>query len=364
MKAIVLAGGFATRLRPLSCTRQKLLFPVGNKPLLDWTLERLAKTQIDEVILAVNYMADQLFQHYEKSKYGMKLSYSIEKEPLGTGGAIKNAEKLVGDQEAFLVLNGDILTNFNHTKLLDKHERNKATATIALHHAEDPSRYGIVDLDEKNHVEKFIEKPAQKEASGKLINAGIYILDPRIFDYIPNGLPISIERHTFPKLVSRKEIYGYLFEDLWIDIGKPRDYLKANQLFLNTKRGRGRVEGSSLVGRGVKIEDPIAVCSDVTIGENSKIGPYVAIGKHVTLGKKVLIQNSIVFPQTTVSDATTIKGTIVGEGVIVGSHVKIQEGCIIGDHALIGDNVTLARGVTVCPHRTVSESVSTPKCLM
>ena len=359
-----MAGGFATRLRPLSCTRQKLLFPVGNKPLLDWTLERLAKTQIEEVILAVNYMADTLIQHYEKSKYGMKLSYSIEEEPLGTGGAIKNAEKLVGDQEAFLVLNGDILTDFDHTKLFEKHEGNKAIATIALCHAENPSRYGIVDLDERNRVGKFIEKPAQEEASGKLINAGIYILDPRIFDYIPNGRPISIEREIFPKLVIGKEIYGYLFEDLWIDIGKPRDYLKANQLLLDIETGRGRVKGSSFVGCGVKVEDPIAVDNDVTIGEDSRIGPYVAIGKHVILGKKVLIENSIVFPQTTILDSTMIKGAIIGEGVAVGSHVRIQEGCIIGDRALIRDNVSLTRGVTVCPYRKVSENVSTAKCLM
>ena len=141
MKAIILAGGVGTRLRPLSCTRPKLLFPVLNKPLLDGTLERLAKTGVNEVILAVKYMAEVFMQRYCESKHGIKISYSIEKKPMHTGGAIKYAEELVGHEEPFLVLNGDIFTTIDYTKLIKKHKENNVVATIALYSVEDPSRY-------------------------------------------------------------------------------------------------------------------------------------------------------------------------------------------------------------------------------
>ena len=364
MNAVVLAGGFATRLRPLSCTRPKLLFPIGNKPLLDWTLERLAKSHVKKVILAVNYMADTLIQHYGKSKHEMKLFYSKEERPLGTGGAIKNAEKLIGDQKPFLVLNGDIFTNFDYTKLLEKHKKNDAIATIALYHVEDPSRYGTVKLAEKNRVAQFVEKPTSGEAPSNLVNAGMYILDPQIFDYIPSGQTISIERETFPKLADENKIYGHHFEDLWIDIGEPRDYLKVNQLLLDSKTKKNQIGKNSFVKSDVEIKDPTIIDEKVTIGKKSKIGPHVTIGKHVIIKEKAHIENSVILPQTTISDSTSIEGTIVGEGVIIGSNVKIKEGCIIGDHAVIQDNVTLTQGVTICPFRKVSENVLTPKCLM
>lgn len=364
MKAVVLAGGFATRLRPLSCTRPKLLFPIGNKPLLDWTLGKLAKSHVKRVILAVNYMADTLIQHYGKSKHEIKLLYSIEEKPLGTGGAIKNAEKLIDDQKPFLVINGDIFTNFNYSKLLEKHKKNDAIATIALYHVEDPSRYGTVELTEKNRVTQFVEKPTRGEAPSNLINAGIYILDPQIFDYIPNGQPVSIEREIFPKLADEKKIYGHPFKDLWIDIGEPRDYLRVNQFLLDTKIEKNQIGKNSCIENSVEIKNPTIIDEEVTIGRKSKIGPYVTIGKHVIIRKEAHIENSVIFPQTTISDSTSIKDTIIGEGVIVGSHVNIKEGCIIGDHAIIQDNVTLIQGVTVCPFRKVTESVLTPKCLM
>lgn len=309
-------------------------------------------------------MADTLIQHYGKSKHKMKILYSVEEKPLGTGGAIKNAEKLINDQKPFLVLNGDIFTNLNYAKLLEKHKNNDAIATIALHRVRDSSRYGTVELTEKNRVTQFVEKPTSGEAPSNLINAGMYILDPEIFDYIPSGQPVSIEREIFPKLVDEGKIYGHHFKDLWIDIGEPRDYLRVNQLLLDTKTKKNQIEKNSFIENSVEIKAPTIIDEEVTIGKKSKIGPHVAIGKHVTIREKTHIKNSVILPQTTISDSTSINGTIIGENVIVGSHVKIKNGCIIGDHAEIQDNVTLTQGVTVCPFRKVSESVLTPKCLM
>ncbi len=364
MKAIVLAGGFGTRLRPISCSRPKLLFPICNRPLLDWTLERLDKSGIQDAVLALNYMAEAFMQRYGDSTRGMRLFYSREEKPLGTGGPIKRAEELIGHEEPFLVLNGDILTDFDYSKLVKKHVEKEATATIALYRVKDPSRYGVAELTEKNRVVRFVEKPVREEAPSNLANAGIYVLDPKILDYIPSGRRVSIEREVFPKLAEEGKLYGYDFEGLWIDIGKPEDYLKANKLLLDTEIKKSQLGKSVSIKSTVKIKDPTTVGEEVSIGEKSKVGPYTAIGERTILGKGVHVQNSIIFPGVMISDFTSIASAIIGEDAIVGRHVKIRDGCMIGDHAVIQDNVVLARGVTVCPSRVVSESVLTPRCLM
>ena len=364
MKALILAGGVGTRLRPLSCTRPKLLFPVLNKPLLDWTLERLAESGVKEVILAVNYMAEAFIQRYGKSRYGMKISYSKEEKPLRTGGPIKKAEEMIGREKPFFVLNGDILTKIDYAELLERHEKKDAIATIALYKVEDPSRYGTVKLTENHRVTQFEEKASREKAPSNLINAGIYVLDPKIFDYIPSGRPVSIEHEIFPRLANEGKLYGHGFKEFWIDIGKPEDYLKANWLLLDAEIKKGYLGMDISMEMGVEIKEPAVVDKGVNIGQKSKVGPYAVIGKDVVLGKRVCVENSVVFPGTIISDFASIRGAIIGEEVIVGRRVKIKEGCILGDHATIRDNVTLTRDVTVCPSKEVTESVSTPTCLM
>lgn len=376
MKAVVLAGGFGTRLRPLSCTRPKHLFPIGNKPQLDWTIEKLAKSGTKEVILAVNYMANVYIQHYRKSKHKSKISFSQDilpsgthtpfQRPLGTGGPIKNAEKLIGRKEPFLVLNGDILTNIDYAELMKKHKTNKqATATIALYKVEDSSsRYGVAELAKDNRVLRFVEKPTREKAPSNLINAGIYVLEPEIFDYIPSGRPVSIEREVFPKLAEEGKLYGYPFKGLWIDIGEPKDYLKANKLWLDQEIRKSQIEKNVHIEDAVEIKNPSTIDNGTTIGEKSEIGPHVTLGEHVTIGKEVHIENSIIFPEAIISDFTSIRSAIIGEAAMIGSWVKIGNRCLIGDHAMIRDKVTLTRDVAVCPWKEVAESVLTPTCLM
>jgi mannose-1-phosphate guanylyltransferase len=375
MKAVVLAGGFGTRLRPLSCTRPKHLFPIGNKPQLDWTIEKLGKSGIKEAILAVNYMADLYISHFRKTKKNLQVTFSRDipltdkrsayPRPLGTGGPIKNVEKLIGRKEAFLVLNGDILTNINYAELVKKHKsRSKALATIALYKVEDPSRYGVAELTKDNKILSFTEKPPKEKAPSNLINAGIYVLEPEIFDYIPSGKPVSIEREVFPKLAEEKRLFGYDFEGLWIDIGEPEDYLKANKLWLDTEIGKNQIAKDVKLETETDVKEPSTIDKGTIIGAQSKIGPYVTIGEQVTIGTGVHLQESIIFPSSVISDHTSIKNAIIGEAAIIGSWVKIESECLIGDHATIHDNVTLTKGVTVCPWKEVRESVLTPERLM
>ena len=364
LKALILAGGFGTRLRPLSCTRPKFLFPVMNKPILDWTLEKLAKSGVKETILAVNYMAENLIQHYGNSKYKMKILYSKEDRPLGTGGPIKNAEKLIGHEEPLLVLNGDILTTMSYTELLEKHREKGAVATITLCQVDDPSRYGIAELTEEKQIIQFIEKPTREKAPTNLANAGIYAFNPEIFNHIPSERPVSIERETFSILARERKLYSYLFKGNWIDIGKLADYIEANHFFLDINWKESRRKGNVRLSNQAEIKEPSVIGDKVIIGEKSRIGPYATVGNHITVGRGVHIENSIIFSNTVVSDFTSIKGAVIGEGVVIGRRVKIEDGCALGDRTRIRDNVTLGRDVTVCPFKEVSESVLTPKCLM
>ena len=333
-----------------------------NKPLLQWTLERLARNSFKEAILAVNHQTEILIEQSRIPKHGMKITYSRDpfKKPLGTGGPVKKAERLIGHDEPFLVLNGDIFADVNYTDILKIHEEKDAEATIALHRAEDPSRYGVAELTKENRITRFIEKPPKEAAPTNLINAGVYALNPEILNYIPEGQKVSMEREVFPKLVEEGKLYGYVSEGLWMDIGEPEDYLEANEALLDlyVNQQKRKVTGKA----GVK--NPVAFDKGVSVGEESVIGPYAVLGRNSSVGSHVHIRNSIIFPGTVISDFSQIVGAIIGEDVFIGKGVKIREGCVLGDGVRISDNVSLAKGVSVCPAKEVSESVLTSKCII
>lgn len=358
MKALILAGGLATRLRPLSCTRSKILFPILNKPLLQWTFERLAKNKIDEAILAVNHQTEVAVKEKRIQRNGLKIRYSRDPfgRPLGSGGPIKKAERLLGHDSPFLTLNGDVFADVDYVELSKRHEEGKAVATITLTRVEDPSRYGVAKLAEDNRITRFVEKPLKREAPSNLINAGVYMLSPEIFEYIPEGKTVSIEHEVFTRLAREGKLYGYVFDGLWFDIGKPEDYLRINRALL---RSLG-YQCKSKVGEGVGIKNPVAIDKGVTIGKGSIVGPNTVLGRSIIMGCNVQIRDSIVFPETAISDSASINGAIIGERVSIGKKVRINRGCILGDYVRIGDNVTLAEKTTVCPAKEVSKNVLTP----
>jgi len=350
LKAIILAGGFATRLRPLSCTRPKALFPIVNKPLLQWTFERLANNGVDKAILAVNALTQFYIKQNHPAKSGLKIKFSIDppKKPLGTAGPIKKAEKLIGHDEPFIVLNGDIFADINYRDLIATHKKTKALATIALCTVEDPSAFGVAEL-EGNRIKRFIEKPAKGEALSNLINAGAYVLDPKVFDYIPEGRPVSLEREVFPKIAQEGKLYSYKTEGLWIDIGKPKEYLEANKTILDLIVKSKRKQ----IPKIFEIKDPAALDKGTKIDEKSVIGPYAIIGKNVKIGKHVQITNSVIFEDTEIGDETIIDGAIIGEGAKIGSHVKVGKNCIVADQAKIRNNVNLSHSIAVCPAKEI-----------
>jgi mannose-1-phosphate guanylyltransferase len=362
LKVLILAGGLATRLRPLSCTRPKILFPIVNRPLLQWTFERLARNGFKEAILAVNHQTEIFIRQSKVAKYGMKITYSRDpfKKPLGTGGPVKKAEKLIGGDDPFLVVNGDIFADVNYTDILKIHEEKGSVATIALRRVEDPSRYGVAELTKENRITRFIEKPTKETAPTNMINAGVYVLNTEIFKYIPEKRKVSMEREVFPKLVEEGKLYGYVSEGLWTDIGEPEDYIEVNKNLLDLL---GNQQKYKVTGK-TEVKKPVAFDKGISIGEKSIIGPYAVLGRNAIIGSHVRIRNSIVFPRIVISDSALIKGAIIGEDVFIGKGVKIREGCVLGDCVRINDNVSLAKGVSVCPTKEVSQDVLTSKCVM
>ena len=211
MKALILAGGYGTRLKPLSYTKPKLMFPIANRPILEWTIESLSNYGIKDVILAVNYMADTIERHFGDSWKGVKISYSREKKSLGTGGPIKQAEQLLvkDSKEPFIVLNGDILSSINYKSLYQAHLNSGSKLTVALYEVVDPSRYGVVELNKEGRILRFVEKPRKDYVQSNIINAGVYVVDTRVLDCITQGEKVSLERHIFPKLVESGNLFGY-----------------------------------------------------------------------------------------------------------------------------------------------------------
>jgi mannose-1-phosphate guanylyltransferase len=254
-------------------------------------------------------------------------------------------------------LNGDVFTTFDYKKLVKKHKENNAVATIALHRVEDPSRYGTVKLTENNRITQFVEKAPAEKAPSNLINAGVYVLDPKIFDYIPAGRPVSIEREVFPVIASENKMFGHIFNDIWIDIGKPLDYLRANKVLLDSKPNKPSIGTGVKFDETVAVNEPVSIDSGVTVGSGSQVGPYAVIGRDVVLGKNVTVENSVIFSDSTIQDNACVRGSVIGEGVTVGNAAKIMDGCVIGDYVVINDKVKVSRNVTVCHSKDVKEDV-------
>ncbi len=364
MKAIILAGGFGTRLRPLSCTRPKLLFPVADRPVVDWTLENLSNGDVDEVILAVNYMADVLERYLGEKRFGMKITYSHEAKPLGTAGPLRNAKHLLGEKDPFFVLNGDIISEVDYNLVHKEHVENGGDLTIVLHKEEDPSRFGVVELDNENRILKFVEKPGADQELGKLVNAGIYVVEPRVIDMIDPGRNVSIEREIFPVLANRGRLYGSKYDGIWIDIGTPEDYLSANYSILGLKGGEDPRGENAQIDPTATILQPTAVGSNVRIGAHAHIGPRTSIGDNAVIGEGARIEGSVIFNGAQIDNFSSIEGAIIGESAIIGRWARIMRNVIVADHAIIDDNVTLIEGVKVCHYKEVKESILTPSNIM
>ena len=331
MKVLILAGGLGTRLYPLTFGRPKSMVPVANKPFLERVLGWLKRYQLTDITLALNYSPDRIMHHlHDGSAFGVKLRYLIEDSPLGSGGAIKNAAQLLGN-EPFLVLNGDILTAINLKEMIDFHRQNNSLITISLARVEDPSHYGVVAMEANGRLTRFVEKPPAGEAPSNYINSGVWIFESSVLDEMPPaGTPFSIEREFWPNFLQEgKPMFGFANDSYWIDIGTVQRYLQAHKDLL-----AGRI--------AVELAEK-QVSPGIWLGEGAKIEPGAAlqapmiIGAHTRICAGAEISNSVIGPGCNIADGAILQGSVLWEEVEVGKKAKMVDS-VIGAGQKIGEN--------------------------
>jgi len=359
MKAIVLAGGYATRLRPISYVIPKLLFPVAGKPMIYWTLDLLKKFQVDEVVLAVNYLAEDLRKAVGDEYRGMRIRFSLETSPLGTAGPIKLASKMTRLKRTFIVMNGDIITNIDFNEMLRRHKSSKAEITDALREVQNPSRFGVVELDVTSRIIRFVEKPSKADAPSRLINAGIYIIEPSVLNRIPSDRKVSLEREVFPVLARRGKLEGFTLLDYWFDIGNSSDYRKANFALAKKICGRSKLRlGKHANAKNLKVTPPMLIGRNTTIGSEANLGPNTVLGKNVLVGKRVRISNSIIFDHVNIGEKSIVTGAIVASNSMIGKGVRIEQGAIISPNVSIRDGVRVGKGAVIHPYKEITQHIS------
>jgi mannose-1-phosphate guanylyltransferase len=358
MKAIVLAGGYATRLRPISYVLPKLLFPVLGKPMIFWTLDMLRDFGVDEVVLGVNYLADSLRAEVGENYRGIRIRYSLEENPLGTAGPIKLASRVIHLNETFIAMNGDVIAQLELEEMLKRHNEADAAITDALHEVTDPSRFGVVEQDSTGKIVRFVEKPKKTEAPSRLVNAGVYMIEPEVLRLIPSGRKVSLEREIFPNLARKGKLEGYAFSGFWFDIGDMSDYQRANFALL-----RNRTQDSQLHERSAKVARSATVHGPCLIGEKSiiegevSIGPYALIGKSALIMRRSKVSNSILFDHVTVGEESVVSGSIIASHVKIGKKARINSGSILSPNVQINDGVSIGKGVIIHPHKEISATV-------
>lgn len=342
MQALILAGGKGTRLRPLTVYTPKPIVPFLNRPFLLFQIEILRRAGVRDVTLSLNYQPDKI-EHLlgDGSQYGVNLRYVVEPNPLGTGGAYKFAAD--SSRETTIVLNGDILTDLDIFKVVDFHRATKAEATIVVTTMENPSDYGLVEIDGESRVSQFLEKPKPEELANlttKNINAGIYILEPGILDLIQSGANTSFEYNVFPDVLTR-ELPFYAFamkSNYWRDIGTPESYLAAHHEFLDGKIKTFKSEKNN--------QSDVATTATVDarsiIGENCVVKPNARVinsvlGAGVHVEEKAVVENSVVWSHTRISGAAQIRNSVVGRSCHIGRNVTIKDGAVLGDKTTLTD---------------------------
>jgi NDP-sugar pyrophosphorylase family protein len=325
MKAVVLVGGFGTRLRPLTETVKKELLPLVDRPILDHTLDRLVRHGVHEVVMSSPYL-EEAFDPFIEARHGEpSIAWVTEREPLGTGGAIVNTLAVVGD-EPFFALNGDICTDLDLTAMRAFHEERAAAITIALHHADDARAFGLVETDADGRVRAFREKP--EEAIPGDVNAGTYLIDPAVLAPWTADREISIEREIFPAVIAAGHpVFGYVADAYWMDLGTPEKYLQAHF--------------DLLAGRLRDIDYPAPwIAANADVDPHATIGERTSVGSEARIAADAAVEDSVVHPGASIATGAVVRGSIVGPGARVGRNASVT-GCVLGAGSTVPDGVAI-----------------------
>jgi mannose-1-phosphate guanylyltransferase / phosphomannomutase len=361
MKAVVMAGGEGTRLRPLTSNQPKPMVPIVGKPCMEHIIELLKQHGFEDIVVTVAFLPQAIRSYFAGGEtLGVDISYSVEESPLGTAGSVRLAAGRLDD--TFLVISGDALCDVDLTKLVAYHREKEASVTIGLKSVENPLEFGIVVTDEDGRIERFLEKPSWGQVFSDTINTGIYVLEPEVLRHVPKDRPFDFSKELFPLLLEMgRPMYGYVMDGYWQDIGNLDQYRQANFDALDEKVQLNiagiRIRGNIWVGEGVDLDDLGAVEGPAFLGNycrvapEASVGPYSVLGTSVSLRERAHTSRSIVDASTSIGRSTVVEGAVIGRSCDLRAHVRVHEGVAIGDQVTIGSESVIMPGVRIYPFK-------------
>ena len=363
MKAVILAGGEGTRLRPLTSNQPKPMIPLVNKPMLEHIVTLLARYGFDEIVVTVAYLGNQIRDYFgDGSDFGVTMRYATEDTPLGTAGSVRNASQQLDD--TFLVISGDVLTDIDLSELVGAHHASGALASIALKRVENPLEFGIVITSPDGEIERFLEKPSWGQVFSDTINTGIYVLEPEVFEFIPPDEPVDFSGDVFPAALAKGlSLHGHVVDGYWEDVGTSEAYLQAHADVLD---GRVEVEIAGFevghgiwLGEGAEVDPAARVEGPVVIGDNSRLEAGARLGAYTVLGTDVVVKADASLERTVCHDhvyvgrGARVRGTTIGRSADLRSHARLEEGVVVGDECFIGEHAVVNAGVKIYPFKAV-----------
>ena len=364
MKAVIMAGGKGTRLRPLTSNQPKPMIPIVNKPCMEHIVNLLKRHGFGEIVVTVGFMPEVIQDYFgDGSDFDVDMEYSVEDEPMGTAGSVKLAEDRL--TERFIVVSGDALTDANLQKAVAFHEDRGSEATLVLQEVDDPSEFGIVVVDDEGRVERFLEKPDPEEVFSYTANTGIYILEPTVLEDIPEDEEYDFADDLFPKLLDAgRPVYGYVTEKpYWEDIGNIGQYMDAQKAVLDDEVKGVRLPGEEVregvyLGEGVEadgaqLEEPVVLGDNVRVASGACVGPHSVIAAGVSISADASVVRSTVAEGSVVGEGAELDGALIGRSCEIGSGARLLEGSALGDNVEVGEGATVEAGVSIFPDKSV-----------
>ncbi|MEU6039966.1 mannose-1-phosphate guanyltransferase [Actinomadura sp. NPDC047616] len=364
MKAVVMAGGEGTRLRPMTANQPKPLLPLVNRPIMEHVLRLLKRHGFTETVVTVQFLAALIRNYFgDGEELGMALSYATEDVPLGTAGSVKNAQEALRD-DRFLVISGDALTDIDLTDMVRAHERNGALVTIGLKRVPDPLEFGIIIVDDEGRVQRFLEKPTWGQVFSDTVNTGIYVMEPEVLDHVAAGEPVDWSGDVFPELVARgAPIYGYIADCYWEDVGTHDSYLKAQADMLSglvdVDLGGFELSPGVRVAEGAEVDAEAVLKGPLYVGDYAKVEAGVELREFTVLGSNVVVKEgaflhrAIVHDNVFVGPSATLRGCVIGKNTDIMAGARVEEGVVVGDECVIEAEAYLSNQVKVYPFKTV-----------
>jgi mannose-1-phosphate guanylyltransferase len=331
------------------------MVPLRNQPFMGYMMDFLRAAGLEGAVLSLGYLPDPIQEYFDqKDLDGFSIDYAVEDTALGTAGGIKNAEGYL-DGGPFIVVNGDVLSGMDLRVAIEKHKETDALATIVLTSVEDPTAYGLVEVDHEMLVHRFLEKPAADEVTTNLVNAGIYVLEPEVLAMIPAGREVSVEREIFPYLQAERRLRAYVSSSYWRDIGTPRSYLAASQDVLSGAVGARegfdylQVDPSAVVGKGVKVLPPVSVAAECVLEHGATVGGRSSLGRGCRIGEGAVVEGSILFDGAEIEADAVVRGSIIGPGARVDQEAIVRGLSVLGARCVIGGGNVLDQGIRINP---------------